>query len=40
MAAGALLCGATAALLVPRASDALFDRVVSLICITFVLCAR
>lgn len=40
MAAGALLCGATAALLVPRASAGLLDRVVSLLCITFVLCAR
>jgi hypothetical protein len=40
MAAGALLGGATAALLVPRSTAALFDRVVSLICITFVLCSK
>jgi hypothetical protein len=40
MATGALLGGATAALLIPRATAALFDRVVSLICITYVLCAR
>jgi hypothetical protein len=40
MTAGALLGGATAAFLVSRSTAALFDRVISLICITTVLCSR
>jgi Na+/H+-translocating membrane pyrophosphatase len=40
MTAGALLGGATAAFLVARTTAVLFDRVVSLICITIVLCSK